>query len=624
MTTAGSETTPPYSLLPPPSEAWLARVCRDTLEALRHLHARHCIHRDVKPSNVLLGPGGAKLADFGSTVEDGEGAGHRMHGTIRFMSPERLWAQQCCPRSDLWSAGLTVASAALGENPIPHCATEFEAVGHAETAFEIVSGHPSAARLSHALMDFLKKVLVANPEERPTVDQMLRHPFVLGAETGDGGVCGGGHGLAGGVGQNPCCSRNWPFPAIVDAEKVVRQIVSARRERRRLAGKLSKSCSGSGSGVASGSRSVRYTTTIDIEQDIAHLAMELEISGGALRSLFVRTEAELDLADFQASEAASHSPSLPIPPPSSGTIPVVSTEQELDASPAPSQAQGMPGSEPSTATVSAAAAGKGSTVVAGAGGRVGGVSTVAAAAVAAATSPVRTRFINWRRGREEKNRHRASVGREGACAVDTTDCGRSSNRVTSVATFEPTTGTATTVVPCTSGWWKSWTQGRRVRATTTVRKYTETQLPSPRYDASNSPSSSRECKTRPPSGQEDAVVLMDGAVMTPMSASPGAVTGRRRGKNEGGRDLVISASAGNLGKPGVGVGVGANGNGDIGSGSGFNPLGDGEVDVGLGVLAQEVHRRDGSRDAVGGAAAATARARGGVESARAMEMAAIA
>ncbi|CAM9927052.1 unnamed protein product, partial [Ectocarpus sp. 13 AM-2016] len=170
---------PPPPPRPPIPEMWLSRVCRDMLEALRYLHERGFIHRDVKPANVLLGPGGARLVDFGSTIDDHEDeCGGRMHGTVRFMSPERLCARPYRPSSDLWAAGLTVASAALGENPVPHSATKFEAAGHAEVAFEMVKSHPASAGLSPSLLDFLRAVLVADPERRPTVEQMLAHPFV--------------------------------------------------------------------------------------------------------------------------------------------------------------------------------------------------------------------------------------------------------------------------------------------------------------------------------------------------------------------------------------------------------------------------------------------------------------
>ena len=206
---------PPLPPIPIP-EVWLARVCRDMLEALRYLHERRCIHRDVKPGNLLLGPEGARLVDFGSTIGENEEEGDRMHGTIRFMSPERLCAKPYWPNSDLWAAGLTIASAALGEIPIPHSHNEFENAEYAEAAFRLVQKHRAAAGLSPSLLSFLKAALEADPDKRPTVEQMLAHPFVRpnsdgdlggdivggiggGSGSGGGGVGGGGRGFLGAV-----------------------------------------------------------------------------------------------------------------------------------------------------------------------------------------------------------------------------------------------------------------------------------------------------------------------------------------------------------------------------------------------------------------------------------------
>lgn len=197
---------PPIPPIPIP-EVWLARVCRDMLEALRYLHERRRIHRDVKPGNLLLGPEGARLVDFGSTIGENEEEGDPMHGTIRFMSPERLCAKPYRPSSDLWAAGLTVASAALGENPIPHSHNEFENAEYAEAAFRLVQEHRAAAGLSPSLLNFLKAALEADPDKRPTVDQMLAHPFVRadpdaaeGDLSGDFGGGGGGGSSGGGGG----------------------------------------------------------------------------------------------------------------------------------------------------------------------------------------------------------------------------------------------------------------------------------------------------------------------------------------------------------------------------------------------------------------------------------------
>jgi len=100
----------------------LAAVTAQVLSGLESLHHRNIVHRDVKPSNVLLHSSGlAKISDFGiattvpqSGVPYSDIAGHGSHA---YMSPERLNAEDCGHPSDVWSLGLTVAQMALGVYP---------------------------------------------------------------------------------------------------------------------------------------------------------------------------------------------------------------------------------------------------------------------------------------------------------------------------------------------------------------------------------------------------------------------------------------------------------------------------------------------------------------------------
>ncbi|XP_068644876.1 mitogen-activated protein kinase kinase kinase 17-like [Aristolochia californica] len=155
---------------------------RSVLRALEYLHSRGVVHCDVKGRNVLVGPSGTKLADFGSArrvasggVEDGW-----LRGTPLWMAPEVVRGEAPEPAADVWSLGCTLIEMATGKVPWSEwgdCAALNATEAMCRIGFLDLSPKlPS--RLSVTGLDFLEKCLKRDACERWTCEQLLQHPFV--------------------------------------------------------------------------------------------------------------------------------------------------------------------------------------------------------------------------------------------------------------------------------------------------------------------------------------------------------------------------------------------------------------------------------------------------------------
>jgi serine/threonine protein kinase/tetratricopeptide (TPR) repeat protein len=119
-------------------------IVRQVADALEHAHARGCLHRDVKPSNVMLTPQGrALLVDFGLTTLAGD-AGHTRTGaqlgTLAYMAPEQVRAKgEVDARTDVYGAGVTLYEMLSLQVP-------YRADGSLETQRRILDGRPDALR----------------------------------------------------------------------------------------------------------------------------------------------------------------------------------------------------------------------------------------------------------------------------------------------------------------------------------------------------------------------------------------------------------------------------------------------------------------------------------------------
>ena len=111
------------------------RIAIDVLRALEYAHGRGIIHRDMKPSNVLVraSDGAATVMDFGiakMTTSTRLTATGQTMGTVRYMSPEQVRGQEVDVRTDLYSLGATIYEAVVGDTPFD-----------GNTHFEIMTKH---------------------------------------------------------------------------------------------------------------------------------------------------------------------------------------------------------------------------------------------------------------------------------------------------------------------------------------------------------------------------------------------------------------------------------------------------------------------------------------------------
>ena len=96
------------------------RICGQVAEALHYAHIQGVIHRDVKPSNVLLTSGDqAKLSDFGISVKNGDPSDQSwtIRGTPTYMSPEQAKGMRLDHRTDLYSVGVMLYECVTGDVP---------------------------------------------------------------------------------------------------------------------------------------------------------------------------------------------------------------------------------------------------------------------------------------------------------------------------------------------------------------------------------------------------------------------------------------------------------------------------------------------------------------------------
>jgi hypothetical protein len=143
----------------------VARIGLSVLEALEVAHRSGVLHRDVKPSNVIMGADGRiALTDFGIATDDAGAADATTSvvvGSPGYLAPERAEGKAATPESDLWSLGATLWTAAEGRPPYA-----------GDTAFAVLAAitandPPECGRCDGPLAGVIRALMARDPADRP-------------------------------------------------------------------------------------------------------------------------------------------------------------------------------------------------------------------------------------------------------------------------------------------------------------------------------------------------------------------------------------------------------------------------------------------------------------------------
>jgi eukaryotic-like serine/threonine-protein kinase len=140
------------------------------LDALAHAHRTGIVHRDVKPSNILLEHTdeiSVRLLDFGLAQFDGADtltAVGDVPGTLAYIAPERLAGEDATPASDVWAVGVVLWESLVGQHPFWGMPLQEVAVAIERGAPRLETQRPDLPRRLLAAVD---GALAPVPDARP-------------------------------------------------------------------------------------------------------------------------------------------------------------------------------------------------------------------------------------------------------------------------------------------------------------------------------------------------------------------------------------------------------------------------------------------------------------------------
>ncbi|ORZ11232.1 kinase-like domain-containing protein [Absidia repens] len=165
------------------TEPHMARIAREIVRGLAHLHRLNRIHRDIRSDNILINDrGDIKLADFSQCAQMTMDQDKRQSvvGTPYWMAPEVIKGKEYDSKVDIWSLGVMMMEMAQNDPPYidhPPLRAVFLIAANGIPKLD------NPEQWSSALIDFIEQCTLMDATRRPNAEQLLKHPFLSLATT---------------------------------------------------------------------------------------------------------------------------------------------------------------------------------------------------------------------------------------------------------------------------------------------------------------------------------------------------------------------------------------------------------------------------------------------------------
>nr|XP_028706903.1 dual specificity mitogen-activated protein kinase kinase 5 isoform X3 [Macaca mulatta] len=178
-------------------EQVLGRIAVAVVKGLTYLWSLKILHRDVKPSNMLVNTRGqVKLCDFGVSTQLVNSIAKTYVGTNAYMAPERISGEQYGIHSDVWSLGISFMEIQKNQGSLMplqllQCIVDERKVycqvlqcrGHSQDSPVLPVGE-----FSEPFVHFITQCMRKQPKERPAPEELMGHPFIVQFNDGNAAV----------------------------------------------------------------------------------------------------------------------------------------------------------------------------------------------------------------------------------------------------------------------------------------------------------------------------------------------------------------------------------------------------------------------------------------------------